>query len=65
VDADFIRKWEELCIRNEIHVRLVSCHDGMMRPQVADGGEGLQLWTVTENILDSQSQTADKGGPPS
>jgi hypothetical protein len=31
------------------------------RPQVADGGEGLQIWRVAANILNKQSQTADKG----
>jgi hypothetical protein len=36
----------------------------MARPQVADGGEGLQIWRVAANILDKQSRTADKGGPP-
>jgi hypothetical protein len=25
------------------------------RPQVADGGDGLQIWTVAANILNMQS----------
>jgi hypothetical protein len=29
--------------------------------QVADGGNGLQMWSVTVNILHKQSRTADKG----
>jgi hypothetical protein len=33
----------------------------MERPQVADGGDGLQIWRVVANILNKQSQTADKG----
>jgi hypothetical protein len=33
----------------------------MARPQVADGGEGLQIWRVAANILNNQSQAADKG----
>jgi hypothetical protein len=33
----------------------------MARPQVADGGDGLQIWRVAANILNKQSQTADKG----
>jgi hypothetical protein len=33
----------------------------MERPQVADGGDGLQIWRVPANILNKQSRTADKG----
>jgi hypothetical protein len=33
----------------------------MARPQVADLGEGLQIRRVAANILNKQSQTADKG----
>jgi hypothetical protein len=33
----------------------------MARPQVADGGDALQLWREAENILNKQSRTADKG----
>jgi hypothetical protein len=33
----------------------------MARPQVADGGDGLQIWRVAANILNKQSRTADKG----
>jgi hypothetical protein len=42
------------------HVRWVPCHHGMAHPQVADG-EGLQIWREAANILNKQSQTADKG----
>jgi hypothetical protein len=36
----------------------------MARPQVADGGDGLQMWRVAANILNKQSQrTADRGWP--
>jgi len=31
---------------------------GMARPQVADGGSGLQIWKVATNILNEQSWTA-------
>jgi hypothetical protein len=41
--------------------RWVPCHHGMARPQVADGGDSLQLWKVAANILNNQSRTADKG----
>jgi hypothetical protein len=43
------------------HVRWVPCHHGMRRPQVADGGSGLQIWRVAANILNKQSRIADKG----
>jgi hypothetical protein len=33
----------------------------MARPQVADGGDALQVWRVAVNILNKQSQTADNG----
>jgi hypothetical protein len=39
----------------------VPCHHGMVCPQVVDGGNGLQIWRVTANILNKQSRTADKG----
>jgi hypothetical protein len=31
-----------------------------VRPQDADGGDGLQIWRATANILNKQSRTADK-----
>jgi hypothetical protein len=37
------------------------CHHGMARPQVADGGDGLQIWRVAANILNKQPT---RGGPP-
>jgi hypothetical protein len=33
----------------------------MARPQVADGGDGLQLWRVATDILNKQLQTAEYG----
>jgi hypothetical protein len=35
----------------------------MVRPQVADGGGGLQIWRVAANVLNKHLQTADRGGP--
>jgi hypothetical protein len=32
------------------------CHHGMVRPRIADGRDGLQIWRVTAN-----KWTADKG----
>jgi len=33
----------------------------MVSPQIADGVDGLQIWRVAVNILNKQSQTAEKG----
>jgi hypothetical protein len=33
----------------------------MARPQVKDGGDGLQIWKVAMNISQNQSLTANKG----
>jgi hypothetical protein len=33
--------------------------------QVADGGDGLQIWRVAADILNKQSQTEDRGWPSS
>jgi hypothetical protein len=41
-------------------VRWVPCHHGMARPQVADGGDALQIGRVAANILNKQSRTADR-----
>jgi hypothetical protein len=42
-------------------VKWVPCHHGMARPQVADRGDGLQIWRVAANILNKQWRTADRG----
>jgi hypothetical protein len=36
----------------------------MVLPQVVDGGDALLVWMVAADILNKQSQKADKGGPP-
>jgi hypothetical protein len=33
----------------------------MVLTQVADGGDDLQIWRVAVNMLNKQSQTANKG----
>jgi len=43
---------------------VVSCHHGMTRPRVTDGGDGLQIWRVAANVSNKQSRTADMGSPP-
>jgi hypothetical protein len=47
-----------------VHVKWVPLHHDMARPQVSDGGDGLQKWSVAANILNKQSRTAEEGGPP-
>jgi hypothetical protein len=42
-------------------VKWVPCHHGMGRSQVADGGDGLEIWRVDANILNKQSRKADRG----
>jgi hypothetical protein len=44
-----------------VHVKWVPCHHSMARPQVADGGDSLQIWRVAAKILNKQSRTADRG----
>jgi hypothetical protein len=44
-----------------IRVKRVPCHHGTARPRFADGGDGLQIWRVTANILNKQSRIADRG----
>jgi hypothetical protein len=39
----------------------VPCHHSMTCPQIADGGNGLQLWKVVENTLNKQLRRANKG----
>jgi hypothetical protein len=45
-------------------IKGISCHYGMMCPQVADGGDTLQIWRVTVNISNKKSWTTGKDGPP-
>jgi hypothetical protein len=43
------------------YVRWVLCHHGVARSQVADVGDGLQIWRVAANILNKQLWTDDSG----
>jgi hypothetical protein len=47
-------------LKQLVHVSWVPYHDGIARPQIADGGDGLQIWRVAANILNKHSRTADK-----
>jgi hypothetical protein len=33
----------------------------MAHPQVVDGGDGLQIWRISANVLNKQVWTADEG----
>jgi hypothetical protein len=37
------------------------CHHGVLRPQVADGGDGLKIRRVAAMVLNKQLRTAYKG----
>jgi hypothetical protein len=39
------------------HVYGGSCHHGLARLRVADGGDGLQIWRAAANIFNKQTQT--------
>ena len=40
------------------------CHQGMARPRMLAGKDGVELRTATANITNKQSRTAEKGIPP-
>jgi hypothetical protein len=55
------------CYRDSLlsrRVRWAPCRHDVAHPQVADGGDGLQIWRESANISTKQSRTADRGGPP-
>jgi hypothetical protein len=61
-------KFTFLHLNNFIHeprarVKWVPCQHGTVRPEVAVGENGLQIWRVPANILSKQSRTTDRGGP--
>jgi hypothetical protein len=43
-----------------LHVNSVSYHQGIVSPQVADGGDGFQIWRVAANRLKKQSPISNK-----
>jgi hypothetical protein len=53
--------FDDVNTRNKWDVRRVPCQNGMARPQVADRGDGLQLWRVAANTFNKQPWTANKG----
>jgi hypothetical protein len=45
----------------EVRVNCVPCHHGTARPQVAGGGDGLQIWRLAANMLNKKSRMANTG----
>jgi len=51
---------KEIMIACSVHPCYVGlCRHGTVYLQVVDGHDGLQLWRVTADILNKQSQTAN------
>jgi hypothetical protein len=48
-------------LKSNFVLNLSSVYHSMARPQVADGGDGLQIWRLAANILNKQSRSAGKG----
>jgi hypothetical protein len=49
-------------VRGETIPRCVGpCYHGVARPGVADGGDGLKIWTVDAIIMKNKSRRGDKG----
>jgi len=47
-----------------LHCKWVPCPHVMMRPQVADGGDGLQIWRFAANTwINSRGQPTRNGSP--
>jgi hypothetical protein len=44
------------------HVKCITGHHGKARPQVADGGDGLQIWRVAAKVLNKKSEELTGGG---
>jgi hypothetical protein len=40
--------------------KCAACHHGMARPQLEDGGDGLQMCKVATKVVNKQLWTADK-----
>jgi hypothetical protein len=49
------------CVYKTFHVKSVPFRHGTARPQVADGGDGLQIRWAVANMLNKKSRTADRG----
>jgi hypothetical protein len=61
VSVNFVSDSNINTMKSKCHVKWVACHNGMARPQVADGGDGIQIWRVAVIILIGESRTCDRG----
>jgi hypothetical protein len=51
VSVNFVSDFNINTMKSKCHVTWVLCHQGIARPQVADGGDGLQIWRVAAIIM--------------
>jgi hypothetical protein len=51
VSVNFVSDSNISTMKRKCHVTWIPCHNDMARPQVADGGDGLQIWRVAAIIL--------------
>jgi hypothetical protein len=56
----YVHKFKRVTYGVSGHIKWIPCHHSVAHPQVADG-DGLEIRRVAANILNKQSQTADKG----
>jgi hypothetical protein len=61
VSVNFVSDSNINTMKSKCHVKWVPRHHGMTRPQVADGGDGLQTCRVAAIIFNKQSRTAKRG----
>jgi hypothetical protein len=50
---------------SDLYVEWVPCYHSVACPQVANRGDGFQMWRVAAIILNKQSRTADRWWPSS
>jgi hypothetical protein len=60
VSVNFVSDSNINTSKSNCHVMWVPCHYSMARPQVADGGDGLQIWRVAAIILNKKSLTVER-----
>jgi hypothetical protein len=60
VSVNFVSDSNIIAMNSKCHVKWVTCHHGMARPQVAHGGDGLQTWRIAAIIFNKQSRKAKR-----
>jgi hypothetical protein len=61
IELYFKKKYFITIFIRKVHVKWLLGHRCIAHPQVADGGDSLQIWRVAAYILSKQSRTADRG----